>query len=53
MSELQTRYLVLVDGTQMQSCESRAQAESWAIFYGTSPGCKPKIEKVEWEEGEE
>ena len=53
MSELQTRYLVLIDGREMKSCESRTQAEWWAIFYAASPGCKPKIEKVEWEEGGE
>lgn len=46
----QTRFLVMVDGTEMKSCDSRAQAEAWAWFYNTSPGCRAKIMEVEWEE---
>lgn len=44
------KYLVLVDGTEMKSCDSRVQAEAWAWFYNTSPGCKAKIQEIEWEE---
>lgn len=47
---MHTKYTVLIDGTEMKSCDSRAQAEAWAWYYNTSPGCKATIQKVEWEE---